>query len=40
MAQKDLNKLLEKFNKLDVSPMTTRDYVLGLEQAKSGVKRS
>lgn len=38
MAQKDLNKLLEKFNKLDVSPMTTRDYVLGLEQAKSGVK--
>ena len=36
--EKDINKLLEQFNKLDTSPMTTRDYVLGLEQAKSGVK--
>lgn len=37
-TEKDINKLLDQFNKLDISPMKTRDYVLGLEQAKSGVK--
>ena len=37
-TEKDINKLLDQFNKLDTSPMKTRDYVLGLEQAKSGVK--
>lgn len=35
---KNLDKLLEKFNKLDTNPMSTRDYILSLEQAKAGVK--
>lgn len=34
----DLNSLLQKFNELDMDPASTENFILGLEQAKSGVK--
>jgi len=37
-TDKDLEKLLDKFNKIDQNPINTKDFILGLEQAKSGIK--
>ena len=34
----DLNSLLQKFNELDMDPTSTENFILGLEQAKSGIK--
>lgn len=38
MENQDLNKLLGEFNALDESSISTRDYILSLEQTKSGIK--